>query len=206
MKLCIISDTHGSHYDVPNIPKSDILIHCGDLSNIGKIEEIISFINWFEDCPATHKCFIGGNHDWGLQTMASLIKQNIPKSINYLEDSGITIEGLNIYGTPAQPIFCDWAFNKTPKQLENHFAFIPENIDILITHCPPKNVMDNCRDGNVGCEILAKHVERISPKIHCFGHIHGGYGILEKNGTTFVNASLLDENYAVSNKPIIIEL
>jgi len=98
--------------------------------------------------------------------MGPLLRQNIPKSINYLEDSSITIEGLNIYGTPAQPIFMDWAFNKTPSQLENHFAFIPENVDILITHCPPKNVLDYCRDGNVGCEILAKHVERIKPKSH----------------------------------------
>lgn len=206
MKICMVSDTHGSHDDVPNIPDGDMIIHCGDVSNVGRIEEICSFLRWFSELPHPFKIWTPGNHDWACETMGPLIRSSMPKEINYLEDRGITIEGLNIYGTPAQPIFMDWAFNKTPEQLERYFSNIPENVDILITHCPPKNIMDNCRDGNVGCEILMKHVERVSPKIHCFGHIHGGYGIKVHNGITYVNASLLDENYAVSNKPIIIKL
>lgn len=205
MQITILSDTHGSHHEL-TIPETDMVIHCGDLSNIGKIEEILSFVEWFSEIPAKHRVLIAGNHDIGLETMGPMFKQSMPKFINYLENNSVTIEGLNIYGTPAQPIFCDWAFNKTPAQLERYYSNIPDNTDILVTHCPPKNIMDHCRDGNVGCEILMNHVERIKPKIHCFGHIHGGYGILKQNGTTFVNASLLDENYAVSNKPIIIEL
>jgi hypothetical protein len=49
-------------------------------------------------------------------------------------------------------------------------------------------------------------LQRIRPKVHVFGHIHEGYGVLKQNGTTFINASVCDERYRPFNAPIVIDL
>jgi hypothetical protein len=46
----------------------------------------------------------------------------------------------------------------------------------MMTHGPPKSILDKCRDGSVGCPKLLYAVSRARPLIHCFGHIHEGYG------------------------------
>ena len=55
-----------------------------------------------------------------------------------------------------------------------------------------------------------KRVEQIAEfgrlKLHVFGHIHCGYGVHEDLGVKFVNASICDEDYRPSNKPIVIDI
>ena len=53
---------------------------------------------------------------------------------------------------------------------------------------------------------LRQVVEARPPRLHVFGHIHEGYGVVEKPGTTYVNASICDSRYAPSNRPIVIDL
>jgi len=48
-------------------------------------------------------------------------------------------------------------------------------------------------------------VYQIQPKHHIFGHIHEDYGVLAKRETTFVNASVLDDRYELTNTPTIID-
>jgi Icc-related predicted phosphoesterase len=43
-------------------------------------------------------------------------------------------------------------------------------------------------------------------KLHVFGHIHGSAGVEVINRTTFVNASIMNEEYECTNKPIVIEI
>ncbi len=84
---------------------------------------------------------------------------------------------------------------------------IPDDIDVLITHGPPYRILDKVISGErVGCVDLKQAVERIKPKLHIFGHIHESYGILEKEGTTYVNASLCNFNYRPINPPIVVDL
>ena len=47
----------------------------------------------------------------------------------------------------------------------------------------------------VGCPHLKRKVREIKPKVHVFGHIHEGMGIEESDGTTFINASVVDFRY-----------
>jgi Icc-related predicted phosphoesterase len=58
---------------------------------------------------------------------------------------------------------------------------------------------------NTGCEELLPAVKRIRPKLHVFGHIHEGYGVERRDGTTFVNACVCDAAYRPVNPPVIIE-
>jgi Icc-related predicted phosphoesterase len=134
----------------------------------------------------------------------------MPSKLHYLEDSEITIKGLRIYGTPQQPIFLNWAFNRTSEQLERYFDEIPEGLDILLCHTAPYGIMDNVKNewsnGNFGCKVLLERIKKVKPKYVVFGHFHGNYGIEKIEGTTFVNCSLIDERYIMTKKPIYIEI
>ena len=207
MKLVFISDTHNRHRDI-KIPEGDILVHAGDVSSRGIKSEIDSFINWFQSQPHKHKIFIAGNHDFFFEKIVERnVEVKIPNVI-YLNDSGCEIEGLNFWGSPVQPEFFNWAFNrKRGKEIKQHWDLIPKNTDILITHGPPYGILDKTpRNEWVGCEELVKKVIEIKPKIHAFGHIHEGYGIFKNENTTFINASILNEKYIYTNDPIIIEI
>ena len=89
---------------------------------------------------------------------------------------------------------------------------IPEGVDILITHGPPHRILDqvDSRGPNayeyVGCELLMDKIRKIKPKVHVFGHIHEQSGYDEKDGTLFINASVLNSQYQLVNKPFSIEL
>merc|ERR1712037_767353 len=73
----------------------------------------------------------------------------------YLEDTAVEVCGYRIYGSPWQPEFCDWAFNLGPAECAPKWAEIPQDVDILITHGPPKGMGDRTSLGlSAGCEHL----------------------------------------------------
>lgn len=208
MKFVIISDTHGQHNNL-TLPKGDVLIHAGDISQRGKENEIIDFLNWFSNCDFKYKIFIAGNHDFFFEeTLEKDIQKIIPENIIYLCDSGVEVENIKIWGSPITPWFFDWAFNRhRGNQIEYHWQLIPSDIDILITHGPVFGKLDKTSRGeNVGCEDLLHIIESIKPKVHICGHIHEGYGQTTSSKTKFINASVLDEKYALVNPPITFEL
>ena len=59
---------------------------------------------------------------------------------------------------------------------------------------------------NYGCPDLLLAVLKISPRYHIFGHIHAAYGSGKWNATTFVNASLANENYELVREPFVFEV
>lgn len=209
-KIVCLSDTHNRHEQI-EVPGSDILIHAGDATIRGTIDEIILFNEWFAAFPHRHKIFVAGNHDWLFETSNRLARTLLDASIHYLQDCSVEIENLKIYGSPWQPRFFDWAFNLSRgAQLAEKWKLISEETDVLITHGPPFGILDAVRQRyyveNTGCEDLRKRVETIKPKLHVFGHIHCGYGRAESFGVRFVNASNCDESYAPVNPPIVIDL
>ena len=52
-----------------------------------------------------------------------------------------------------------------------------DDVDIVMTHGPPKGILDCCPQGNVGCPNLLQAVRRVKHLMHCFGHIHEGHGV-----------------------------
>lgn len=205
MRIVCLSDTHNEQFDVP---EGDILIHAGDATIRGTVEEVSEFNAWFSLLPHKHKIFVAGNHDWLFETNPVMARAILDKSIVYLLDSAIEIDGLKIYGSPWQPRFYDWAFNldRGPEMAEK-WDLIPAGTDILITHGPPHGILDRTAYGDLaGCEELIKKVKEIRPQAHIFGHIHEGYGQVEDFGTTFVNASNCDEKYYPVNSPVVLDL
>jgi len=52
---------------------------------------------------------------------------------------------------------------------------------------------------------LRYRIDQFKPKIHVFGHIHGGAGYYFNGHTHFINASVLNEQYIYTNVPLTIE-
>lgn len=216
MRIVCISDTHERHNQLA-IPEGDVLIHAGDATFQGKVETISAFNEWLGTLPHKHKLVIAGNHDWLFQREPTLAL-SIMSNATYLEDGWIVLDGVKFYGSPWQPTFCNWAFNlPRGESLRAKWERIPRDTNILITHGPPHGIGDdvvrfNNRTGEyiierVGCEELRKTVDELPDlKLHVFGHIHKGYGQYGLSGKMFVNASLLDDDYRVAHKPIVIDL
>jgi len=209
MRLVFISDTH-THRDLA-IPEGDVLVHAGDATSTGTAGEVEQFLQWFDAQPHRRRLFIAGNHDWLFQRdpdLAALLLARHP-GITYLQDAGVAIDGLRFYGSPWQPEFCQWAFNlpRRGRALREAWARIPEGTDVLITHGPPHGVLDQVRGGShLGCEELAARVAAVRPRIHVFGHIHDGFGVLRSQATVFINASTCDEAYRPNHRPVVVDL
>lgn len=209
MKLCIISDTHNYHKRLAKLPDADVIIHAGDFTSVGHSHEIVNFMQWFSKLPYKYKICVAGNHDWLFETHKLLALEKIPQNVIYLEDSGVEIDGIKFWGSPVQKPFNGWAFNRPEEKLAQHWAAIPDDTDVLITHSPPYSIMDFVpwdRSHEGSPSLYKEVVERIKPKIHIFGHIHEGYGIKVIENTTFINASNLDGDYMCVNEPIFIEI
>lgn len=208
MKIKILSDTHQFHLDESQ-DKVDLLIHCGDATNYRDVfrneQEWWYFWEWWLGYPAEYKIYVPGNHDSFLD---STIGRKFIKDINkkssltglfILIDSTIEIEGIKIFGSPYTPSFGNWCFMKDRGKLIKNWNNIEEDTDIIITHGPPKSILDLSltRDNILefcGDSALLKIVQKIKPKYHFFGHIHGNKqfennGSLKRNDITFVNCS-----------------
>lgn len=213
MNLTFISDTHNKHGLIPTeyLQGGDILIHAGDVSSRGTEDEINVFLNWYSKLPYTHKILISGNHDFFFESASKHIidaKMKKYPEITYLNDSGVEIEGIKIWGSPVQPYFGGWAFNRIGEAITEHWDKIPLDTNILITHGPIFGYLDTTDEGiRTGCEFLRAKLPTFTDlKIHVCGHIHEAYGRHEfTDGQLFLNASVLNRRYELQNKPITLE-
>jgi Icc-related predicted phosphoesterase len=207
MRIALISDSHGKH-DGLVLPEADILIHAGDFSQRGRLNEVQDFMQWLDRQPHPHKVLIAGNHDFLAEKEPDLFQSLIPPSVTYLNDSGVEIGGLKIWGSPIQPWFYDWAFNRQRgAEIRKHWDLIPADTDILITHGPPYGILDKTAQGEVvGCADLMERVNAIQPRLHVFGHIHEGHGMEQRGKTTFVNASVLNLRYMLVWEAQVVDL
>ena len=225
MKIVCISDLHG---ETPELPDGDLLIIAGDITARDKIPEWKRFYDWLKTLQFKKIIYIAGNHDGFLEgclnnTQAKEFYESTgfdpdckpSDHIVYLCDSGTEFEGLKIWGSPWTPEFCDWHFMKKRAALKAVWDLVPDDTDILVTHGPPLRVMDTVNPfcsafERLGDYHLLQAMERVKPKLHVFGHIHGGYGQLvykhQGPNTICVNAAHMDEQYKPVNKPIVVEL
>jgi predicted phosphodiesterase len=225
MKLILISDTH-TYYPQMNLPPCDILLHAGDFTFDGAPRDVQGFNTWLGVQPARYRVVIAGNHDlcfdradkkggyyYGFKQQLGVEPESLLTNAIYLNDSGCEIEGLKIWGSPIQPWFYEWAFNRIRgEEIDKHWALISADTNILITHGPPYGILDRPygKEQPVGCEMLTWRLPQyVNLKLHLFGHIHGDYGHVRREfdgrSVLFVNASFLDEMYKPNHKPLMVD-
>ncbi|KAF2273316.1 ser/Thr protein phosphatase family protein [Westerdykella ornata] len=229
-RILIISDTHNAalapstNHDVAfrePLPKADVLLHCGDLTGLGFLEEHEQALDMLGRIDADLKLVIAGNHDISLdqkhytrrgqdwhgfddpdQTYAARAKElwqgekAKAAGVTYLEEGThcfVLKNGarLRVYASPYQPEFGDMAFQYADNQdrfnpkdqstpdsqsiVENPVPDFPA-VDVMMTHGPPLGILDDVGRAHAGCEHLLRAARRCKPKLHCFGHIHEGWG------------------------------
>ena len=238
MIVDIISDPHGFY---PALEGGDLLIIAGDLTARDDFQEWKTFFKWIATLTYKKKIVICGNHDRFMEYNPGFMFDE-KDSFEYLCDSGTEMvyypyldppnlenigipykrKTLKIWGSPYTLPFpgenpkCLAFTCETEEELADHWKCIPEDTDILVTHSPPFTIRDGRNPNqNLGSRSLMKRISRINLKLHVFGHIHEGYGIMDlqwlklKNGLKgglYVNASHVNERYEPVNKPIRIEL
>lgn len=191
--IVCISDTHD--HVLPTVPGGDVLIHAGDLTSKGTIEQVRAQLDWLKSLPHRHKIVVAGNHDRCLDDRLRAEQSSEPgggklscesrpiewADITYLSDSSTIVQladgrALHVYGNPHTPRFGDFAFQYDPKS-DYWAGRIPAEADIVVTHGPPLCHLDtNAYGGHVGCKSLLKDLQRVKPKVAIHGHIHEAHG------------------------------
>ena len=195
MKLVLISDTHDQR--LSDIPAGDVLIHCGDAFCGDDMASLRSDLAWIGALPHRWKLFVRGNHDlcldWALRAHPPMVEKLLGAAgITLLRDAVVEIGGVKFWGV-------DWQSRVT----------ISTGLDVIISHCPAKGMLDQRYPPNsehLGDAWLAAQIAKVKPRLVVSGHFHGGYGKTDQNGTTFVNCSLTNEAQQTVNKPWVVEL
>lgn len=194
LRIVCISDTHGFHRKL-DIPRGDILIHCGDLLPDGNQVEALADLNdWLGTLPFKHRVVIAGNHDLIFAGEPKKARKMLTNAV-YLENSGAKMAGLKFWGCPVTPVIKEMAFAvDRGAASRKYWDKVPDGTDVLITHGPPYHVLDGdgLESAHLGCVEMTRAVLRVKPMLHVFGHAHASYGVMDgPHGITFVNCALL---------------
>ena len=126
-----------------------------------------------------------------------------------LIDEEVDLNGIRAYFTPWTPDFCGWAFMLPEDRLRSVYGKIPDGVDILVSHGPPRfGTIDTIRESGVPCgsqAFLDSILEKRPKQVFC-GHIHTGNHEETLIGESrCFNVSLLDEYYEVRYPVKVIE-
>ncbi|EDO04896.1 hypothetical protein SS1G_07379 [Sclerotinia sclerotiorum 1980 UF-70] len=152
-RFVCISDTHnGTTNGSFKLPQGDVLIHAGDLTNQGNYSELEKTIKWIEDANFEAKIIIAASPTGPHTTF-------------------------RIFGSPFSPAKGMWAFGYPQPEASKRWNNIPLDVDIVLTHTPPKYHCDERNDRvAAGCEYLRQALWRIRPRLAICGHVHEGRG------------------------------
>ena len=192
-----LSDTHGAHRRLGELPAADVVVHSGDFTMAGSEAEAMDFLEWFCDLPHRHKIFICGNHD---ECLYGATIDGLDSNVHYLCNSGVEIEGVKFYGVPMFMTDC------ISERQNRHYAAIPADTDVLVTHTPPYGILDFDDNIHYGSETLLQRVVEISPRLHLFGHIHRQHGTTDNGTTRFSNGAIMNTDYTDLHAPNLINI
>lgn len=226
MRIVAVADTHLFHHELA-VPDGDVFVHAGDMCRGGDLGELRQAAAWIAALPHRHKIIVAGNHDWAFAPCvrgAGFCRSCLARGqacpgdpaaarallgdAIYLEDTGVTLDGVRFWGSPWQPAFHDWAFNlPRGEPLAAIWRAIPPRdpaaLDVLITHGPPAGIGDRSPvGGRAGCADLRARVTELAPRVHLFGHIHQDGGAWRHGPTLFANVT----TWECERAPTVIEL
>jgi predicted phosphodiesterase len=193
-----MSDTHNMHGEIENrfpLPDCDLdfLLHTGDMTDHGSLEEFRSVNEYFGriKCRFKHGIIvIAGNHDvHGNRGEINLKEILTNATVLHHEISHEVFEacGLKIFGSP----WCAWKPASNPGGDGHLFDSIPDGVDILMTHGPPSKIFDTVGYRKNGISHQCFHwgsskdlnaaILRARPRVHLFGHLHEQRGVWQRD-------------------------
>lgn len=210
LRLAALADGHGW---LPPVPRCDVLVVAGDFQCHHDPARAAA---WFDTrvrawlaktgLPADRVVYVPGNHDRVFAEHPGLVA-GLPWTV--LADAGATVAGLAVWGTPWTLRYGKYAFMGDDPGLAAPFALIPDGLDVLVSHGPPRGVLDRTADGlDVGGESLLAAVRRVRPRLHLFGHVHEGRGLAAGAygpGTLAANVAAVDTGHNPAGPPVVFE-
>lgn len=207
IKIVAISDTHCKLHQV-RVPNGHILVHCGDLTFRGAVDEIVPELDTMAKLPHKIKILIPGNHDGLAEHNPALFKQLCQeRNITFLNHEPLTVLGIKFFGSGYSPEFCNWylGYGRGGPAIRL-WDQIPEDTEILLTHGPAMGILDGvkryhvsvgiCETEHVGCYDLMQRIKQLpNLRYHISGHIHNAHGTEKHGKVTFINASNLNDSY-----------
>lgn len=206
MLICAVADTHELHAEL-SLQPGDLFIHAGDIlfaQNTRPLSVLRDFDEWLGNLPYRYKLVVPGNHDKLLENPRN---RGLLRNAMLLVNAGVSIEGIRIWGSPVTPLPGEPFGMPDLADRKKLWARIPKGTEIIITHGPTFGVLDQEADSDVhqGCPELRDAILRVRPRVHIFGHIHGGYGLAHNGQTLFVNAALYKDGI-LSRRPIVLHI
>ena len=221
MKIAAVSDVHGLWCGL-DYPEADLLVFSGDIfdyydrnqrrnaeAQLDELEQFNGFLETIKDRYKKIIC-IAGNHGFVFVHHLEEAKKKLTNA-TYLQDEEMIFEGYKIYGSPWQPYFGGWAFNfpdhnanffRARAHARNKWAEIPDDVNILISHSPALDILDEtARGGKAGCRYLKDrlfHLKKLD--LHLFGHIHAGRGWKQIQHNAFRPKKVLHVNASNCHK------
>lgn len=201
MDIILTSDLHGNLPDMSQY-SGDMLIIAGDICpnfKWNRFDDRMHQLNWLTQIflpwcatiKVNHILICGSNHDFCFQDTIKDAKDilNYDSRIEILIDKPTLIGDKRAYFTPWIPYMEYWAYTANPEKMKLYREVIPNNIQILISHCPPYGILDEVN--HYGCKILLDRIQQL-PKLEqvWFGHCHedGGKEV-EIGGIKYINLS-----------------
>jgi Icc-related predicted phosphoesterase len=137
--------------------------------------------------------------DYGLCGEAQQLFSDVKRDGIMLLDEGthrFTLSNgaqLTVYASPFTPSTNDWGFQYDPQ--EDHAWNIGTDVDVAITHGPPRGIFDQtASNSRGGSGSLFRAMANSRPQMHCFGHMHAGWG-----AKLVAWRDDLDENFELSH-------
>ena len=213
MKVLLGSDYHCNatlqQEALSLIADVDWYVNCGDFCNwagrqpeasragvhpngVAELKQLKAFWQQVDEI-GTPWLFLPGNHEPPAQTLASLFSESQLNNGQLVMDTvQIAMAQIKVLLVPWTPP-CGWCWSLSRDRLKDlSQTFGNAEIDILITHAPPKGTLDEGGKWYRGrVPTLAPLVEQLSPRYYFCGHMHLDGGKSEtKAGTTYINAAL----------------
>jgi len=199
MRILGAVDLHGSPAAIRSLSRHlncrevDALLLAGDITNAGDpgyVEQLMAII---PDC---------------ITVIAVLGNIDPPEVADELKEAGITVlsgtttdlDGYTVVGA-------------TGKDDSESLTYLVEDGCILVTHHPPKGILDHAGATSIGEESLLRLVTHKSPLIHLFGHAHESPGVERNEQTFFVNpgpamwgnVALIEVGEGIETKVLLIK-
>lgn len=185
MRILAFSDLHlsGSHAAaiVAAAPQAGLVIGAGDFcvhrKGLDRAMQMLAGIH----APLV---LVPGNAE-----SAEELRAAAPEGAHVLHGTAVRLDDLRIfglgYGVPVTP-FGDWSCDLTESEAGELLARC-RDVDILITHSPPKGTADRTSDGtSVGSAAVRDAIEMLQPQLALCGHIHDSWGMRGRIGRTEV--------------------
>ncbi|OIQ30156.1 MAG: serine/threonine protein phosphatase [Alphaproteobacteria bacterium MedPE-SWcel] len=175
MKIMAFSDLHLSEERAADLvtasKEADLVIGAGDFCNMRQgLARAMGLLTGI----AAPVVMVPGNAESAEELRGCALSSTI-----VLHGSGTEVAGLQLFGLgggiPETP-FGDWSFDLSEREAARRLSEARE-VDILITHSPPKGAGDTTSAGlSIGSQSIRAAIERLQPQVAVFGHVHDCWG------------------------------